>query len=368
MDIFNLFKEFEGIEMIGVFRKDSKCYSFLKCLNQDQLFNIITTKHHTDVCGRTLIVRAADVEVQKEIEKYLLKNNRNELHSKNTFNVSKMQSDAGYNLSNNYPQKQFSTPKSRLSKQTGCHSDFYDCTRSAEETGKLSHVNTRQDHFEYSDLTFRNQLTDFSKPIISNGFGDIDQKEINYSPFSDFQKCSPIKHAKNKNNVTNPKSICDRFCTKSTSKYSSYNNQNLTNVSHHSEYDEKKKQIHSRSSISYSQKTNNCSEISPLNDFKAFRPNLSFVSVLNFPLGLQQKDLYTLFSDFNPVNVIMVCNQARVDRKPTEAMVCFRSEQDATNAILTLDNTVYNGRIILVTNSVDAAVVSELLHYGRIKK
>ncbi|GIY62618.1 uncharacterized protein CEXT_174981 [Caerostris extrusa] len=165
-------------------------------------------------------------------------------------------------------------------------------------------------------MKFQDKQNDYQIPICSNAYGGIDQSDN-----QNIKSQETLGNPSQKRGDTCYKSINDRFCS-----YASFSKKN---------------------------DSFNCSE----NLRDAVRPNFSEEKPQNFPLGLGKRDLYELFR-LQSVKIFMVCNKPRVDRKPTEAVVCFMSEQDATDAILTLDNTIYNGRVILVA---DGAFLMPLL-------
>ncbi|GIY11518.1 uncharacterized protein CDAR_584881 [Caerostris darwini] len=346
--ILDLFQDFSDIEMIGFFKNPRKCYSFFKCVNQDQVIDVVTTMHNIDFCGRNLVVRAKNFKLQKEIEEAVLKNDIEGLKNKSKC----MPYSANRNSQNHVTVDNFSCKKSsvyqpKTSKQNRSASDVFNFQNShADEYHKYSQSNEIPD-----------KQNDYSNPKCLNAYGGIDQ--------NDNQNIKPQE------TFGNPcyKSINDRFSsyTSFSKKNDSFNCSESLRDAVRPNLSEEKPQVRTRNTSICFQETDDFSDTSSSKDFKAFKDDLNFVSVINFPLGLEKRDLYELFTDFNPVKIFMVCNKPRVDRKPTEAIVCFMSEQDATDAILTLDNTIYNGRVILVADVVDTSIVSELLSFGKLK-
>ncbi|GIY36961.1 uncharacterized protein CEXT_99831 [Caerostris extrusa] len=89
-DILNLFHNFKGIELKHFFKNklNNKCYSILRCLSDDQVREVVITMHDVDVCGRNLILRAANTKSQREIEESFENVWIMKLHPKNTCNSS----------------------------------------------------------------------------------------------------------------------------------------------------------------------------------------------------------------------------------------------------------------------------------------
>ncbi|KAG8181247.1 hypothetical protein JTE90_013022 [Oedothorax gibbosus] len=96
-------------------------------------------------------------------------------------------------------------------------------------------------------------------------------------------------------------------------------------------------------------------------DGEESKEKLFYLSVANFPFGTSRKDLRYLFEDFEPCNIIMLCNVPLWNRRPTEAIIGFKSEDQVTNAILNIDNTDYMGRVIIVTDAVDCSILPSLM-------
>lgn len=86
----------------------------------------------------------------------------------------------------------------------------------------------------------------------------------------------------------------------------------------------------------------------------------TWVSVTNFRFGTHYTDLFELFSDYSPLHVRMICNYPCEDSL-CEALVCFPSRDIADDVIMNFDNTIFQGRIILVNDAEDLTIMNELL-------
>ena len=88
----------------------------------------------------------------------------------------------------------------------------------------------------------------------------------------------------------------------------------------------------------------------------------AWISVANFRINTCTEALYELFSDYNPLKIKMICNVPRRDKFLTEAHVCFPNKDVADDVILNFDNTMFEGRIILVNDVEDLSIMNELLN------
>ncbi|GFQ71899.1 uncharacterized protein TNCT_495431 [Trichonephila clavata] len=388
-DILYLFQDFEGIEMVGFFKNKQKCFSFLHCVDQDQVVDVVTTMHDIDVCGRNLIVRSSDETLQKAIEESFVKNGVLEtLHPRNKCNQSSTSSNSfsktkfskdnesttiGYwsntdannsKTQNTYSQNNFQTStEQNYDSVSSPGSHYYSSNTSGPKFPEKHESDYSRDYFAASEEKGRYDNNKSTEIPQCHGYNEDLMKNIN--PQETF-----LKYAKPKSDPTDPLTMSDKFASYSQKSYNQQNAYNGKvggrNAHQNVEYGEGHP-VHRRGK-SYNEHpleiANPAPETVILNGLVIPKDELSFVSVLNFPLGLPTRDLYELFTDYNPVKIFIVCNKARMDRTPTEAIICFTNEKDATNAILNLDNTVYRGRVLLVTDAVNMVLVSELLSFG----
>ncbi|GFS67276.1 uncharacterized protein NPIL_608461 [Nephila pilipes] len=388
-DILYLFQDFEGIEMVGFFKNKQKCFSFLHCVDQDQVVDVVTAMHDIDVCGRNLIVRSSDETLQKAIEQSFQKNGVLEtLHPRNkcnqsfssgsSFSKSKLPKDneatsIGYwsntdvndsKIQDTYSQNFQATTEQNYDSVCSPASHYFTSNTSVPKLREKHESDYSKDYlaiYEEKSHYDNNKSIDTQQ---CHGYNDDLLKNI--KPQETF-----LKYAKPRSDSSEQhKTMSDKFASYSPKPFnqlSAYSCKgNARNIHQNIEYGEGH-QVYRKgmSSSDHSQETANpVSETVILNGLVIPRDDLSFVSVLNFPLGLPTRDLYELFADFNPVKIFIICNKARMDRTPTEAIICFTNEKDATDAILNLDNTVYRGRVLLVTDAVNMVLVSELLSFG----
>ncbi|GFQ71983.1 uncharacterized protein TNCT_526841 [Trichonephila clavata] len=97
-DILDLFQVFEGAELKRFHKYKKKCYSILRCVDEDQVIEVVKTMHDIDVCGRNLIVRSCDNSLQTRIEESLSKRGILSLHPRNRCDYSSSYSVNGNNL------------------------------------------------------------------------------------------------------------------------------------------------------------------------------------------------------------------------------------------------------------------------------
>ncbi|KAF8774393.1 hypothetical protein HNY73_016947 [Argiope bruennichi] len=424
-DVLNLFQDYEGIELVGFFKNKKKCYSFLHCIDEHQLVEIVTNLNAIDVCGRNLIVRAADENFQKQIEESILKYDVGNYHPKDTSGLNS--STSMYENTGNDAYSKARSSKQSLSSQmttsdskntysknyqmgaSAFHSNvpiIYDNDKRIAKQNK-STSNSYENHNYFSQISESDYSSQQNNRSVENSFGGCRAKGAgSYQNVSESERKKPDLNinpqeafSKSKTDTSvHYKTIGERFESYKTD--SARNRQSPLNASHQTsnfregyharnrntnEYSLDAVQIGSyqtdsmynreNSSVAGYQTTNlreqyenydkNISDCSleTVNSKSSSQQyeNLSYISVMNFPLYLPTRNLYELFSDFNPLKVLIVCNKPRVDKAPTEAIICFENDKDATNAILTLDNTVYRGRVLLVTDAVDMSLVSELL-------
>ncbi|KFM77582.1 hypothetical protein X975_19012, partial [Stegodyphus mimosarum] len=249
-DVLELFDDFEGIILQRYVKKGQKCYSFLTCVDESQLLDVVTSMHNLIVDGRNLIVRAKDQDLQEIIEEAL--------------------------------EEQGAALPLRLHESKTVH-------RGASQLK----VNKTKFEDKYSKTKNGRYL---------NGCGYSLNKDHQAQKLSGPKIYGSVETLSSESNISGKQSSLSR-------------------------------------------------------DDKATRQAFSYVSVLNFPLGTSVQDLYKLFSDFDPVEIIMICNEPRMDRTLTEAVVCLSSEETAANAILNLDNTLYRRRIILVNDFKDFSLI-----------
>lgn len=112
--------------------------------------------------------------------------------------------------------------------------------------------------------------------------------------------------------------------------------------------------------------TSNMGNVRPQNnsrngDQQQDESELAWLSVSNFRWGTMISDLYELFSDYDPVEVILLCNEPNADRALTEAHISFWNQSIADDVIMEFDNTLYEGRLLLVTDVEDLTVMNELV-------
>ncbi|CAL1278065.1 unnamed protein product [Larinioides sclopetarius] len=381
-DVLNLFQDFEGIELVGFFRNKNKCYSFLHCISERQLIEIVANLNDIDVCGRNLIVRAADENLHKRIQKSISKYGAVNVHPRNTCDVSNSTSVSGNNEifghSNTRSSNQSSSPQAgNFYSKNNAHKKYdmgpTNTGYSANSKRFYKQNEGNSNNYESHDYSAHSSESNYSSPQNSHYFQNSFNagREGNETSYS--QNASGSEKKKPDLNI-NPQDTFSRFSKSKTDASGHYKTMNERFDSY------KKNVMHSReNSASAGHRATNLSEEYQTRQGNASgssletvhnQPhaeefnNLSFVSVVNFPLYLPTRDLYKLFSDFNPIKVFIVCNEPRMDKTPTEAIICFESEKEATDAILTLDNTVYRGRVIIVTDAVDMSLVSELLSFG----
>lgn len=67
-DVANLFRNFRGAKLVKFFQRDLKCFSFVTCVDIDQVLCIIEEKNNYVVGGRKLVVRATNNELQNYID------------------------------------------------------------------------------------------------------------------------------------------------------------------------------------------------------------------------------------------------------------------------------------------------------------
>ncbi|GFY02348.1 uncharacterized protein TNCV_3502301 [Trichonephila clavipes] len=96
-DILDLFQVFEGAELKRFHKFKKKCYSILRCVDEDQVIEVVKTMHDIDVCGRNLIVRSCDNSLQTRIEESLSKRGILSLHPRNRCDYSSSYSVTGNN-------------------------------------------------------------------------------------------------------------------------------------------------------------------------------------------------------------------------------------------------------------------------------
>lgn len=90
-------------------------------------------------------------------------------------------------------------------------------------------------------------------------------------------------------------------------------------------------------------------------------PDLEWISLSNFPFHTSVSSIYKLFSDYNPVKVTMVCNNPSKIGALTNALVGFEDRKMADDVIMTFDNTIFRGRVILVNDAQDSTILDDLL-------
>ncbi|GFS67282.1 uncharacterized protein NPIL_608481 [Nephila pilipes] len=97
-DVLDLFQVFEGTELKRFHKLKKKCYSILRCADEDQVIEIVKTMHDIDVCGRNLIVRSCDNSLQTRIEESLSTRGVLSLHPRNRCDYSSSYAITGDNL------------------------------------------------------------------------------------------------------------------------------------------------------------------------------------------------------------------------------------------------------------------------------
>ncbi|GBL89271.1 hypothetical protein AVEN_225813-1 [Araneus ventricosus] len=382
-DVLNLFQDYEGVELDVFFRNKNKCYSFLHCISERQLIEIVANLHDIDVCGRNLIVRAADENLQKQIQKSILKYGAVNVHPKNTCDVNSSTSVYGNNgmfvQSEARPSKQ-SSPQMVNSYSKNTYPKKYEMGTSAGHlTTPNTYNNSKRIAKQNESLSKNREIQDYSSHFSESNYSSQQSSYYAQTSFNGGRGKNTSSYCQNLSEAEGKKSD---LCINPQETFLKFSKSKTDASGHHKTIGERFgsfKTFHNREnstsagqrptdlSEEYQTRNRNASESSLETVHNQPRSqdckSLSFVSVVNFPLYLPTRDLYRLFADFNPIKVFIVCNEPRKDKTPTEAIICFEKEKEATDAILNLDNTVYRGRILIVTDAVDMSLVSELLSF-----
>lgn len=134
--------------------------------------------------------------------------------------------------------------------------------------------------------------------------------------------------------------------------------------SDNNDHDQFKNTTNNFSGYSFNDTDSKASRIKNSKSFHNQRETSSptWISVTNFRIGTGIKTFYELFSDYKPLRVRMICNEPRKNKLLTEAYLCFPSREIADDVILNFDNTLLEGRYILVNDVEDLTLMNELLH------
>lgn len=404
-DVQNLFRDFDGVRVEKICQKNSKSFAFLTCNDIDQLVSVIKNKSGTSVSGRNLIVRASDENLQEYVNLILQNENTSEpepepeesspmkimrnkcrppykksdseksgVHDKFGANRKPFEKSSPKNEDNfGGNEKHFEKSATKTEDSFGATSNHYekDSPKSEDNFG-ISQRKSNSSSFNssYSSPKIGDKLNDQSNLRSNNKSPENNayfsgSPPISYQSGSDknehghFETSSHHSYKSQKNyhqatyqNETNsPENITPDFQRHCQQKSKRNDHDQFNNFSRHS-FDNTSDAINQASKYENNEHFYEQRETS----------SPTWVSVTNFKIGTNARAFYDLFSDYNPLRVKMICNQPRRDKMLAEAHVCFPSREIADDVILNFDNTMFEGRIILVNDAEDLTIMNELLN------
>lgn len=339
-DLLNLFQDFEGIKLHYTKTNHNKCFAFFQCVDEDQVIDVVTTMNGIDVCSRNLVVRATDEELQHLIEEYLqedkLPKNRNrEINSYHSPHFISKKTYRPDNIDDLPSCVRFRNPL--LDK--GMERDSFDKKRYYRQPHASRIQSPTQSECESRSIM---SLQNLSLTEVSDS--NVDSQNLS--------KASPKHDGKVKNfpdaEVNLPMNAKFEDCP--TGRINSYQGNSAIGMPELTYGISVRKSVKADASSGI----NSCDErvVQKYEVMKYPEPEepMYYVSVANFPFNTTVAQLYELFQDIKPDNIVMICNFPNRG-KVTEAFLCFKSKDQAVDTIMDHDNTLYYGRYLVVSDA-----------------
>lgn len=411
-DVQNLFRDFDGVQVDKICQKNSKSFAFLTCNDIDQLVSVIKNMNGTSVSGRNLIVRASDENLQEYVNLILQNENTSEPEESSPMKIMRNKCRRPYKKSDSENsgihdkfggnRKQFEKNSPKNEDNFGSDGKHFEKSSPKNEDNFGATGNHYEKHSPKSEDNFgisqrksnssrsMHNVTDckssfnssYSSPKIGEKLNDqpnLRSNDKSHENNAYFSGNSPASYQSGSD-----KNEHEHFETSSNHSYKSQKNyhqatyQNETNSTGNTTPDfqrycqQKSKrndhgQFNNFSRYSSNNTSDTDSQASKYENNEHFyeqreTSSPTWVSVTNFKIGTNARAFYDLFSDYNPLRVKMICNQPRRDKMLAEAHVCFPSKEIADDVILNFDNTMFEGRIILVNDVEDLTIMNELLN------